>query len=301
MKNLQLLKNFILNKEKQHGYRLNMERKRFNKLLFLCGAGKKRAREERTASSSSYKKQRPTLMPLLSYGTVQGDRTTFKKRLKHALTTGFRHIDLKQRYSSMLNMTTKNYLRETMAAIEECGLRREDVWITWLGNLKIALKYLTYVDTFLGPHSKKAADDKSIVRTVGIENVYDFDKIQRINNTMPITVLQIQGRVQAHHLIQQCQAHGIRVQVYGLFSALINMMVYSPHHFDVVSALLNGPNLIGYYRRKFPNSVLIVGSARGTSIERNFHQQDIDDEEFNTIDGMMRQLGELPSMGPGWQ
>lgn len=197
-------------------------------------------------------------------------------------------------------MTTENYLRETMAAIEECGLQREDVWITWLGNLKIAWTHLTYVDTYLGPHSKKAAYDKSIVRTVGIENVYNFDKIQRINNTMPITVLQIQGRVQAHHLIQQCQAHGIRVQVYGLFSALISLLNYSLQHFDVVSALLNEPNLIGYYRRKFPDSVLIVGSARGTSIERNFHQQDIDDEEFTKIDDMLRQLGELPSMGPGW-
>jgi diketogulonate reductase-like aldo/keto reductase len=298
MKNLQLLKNSILNKEKQHGYRLNMERKLFNKLLLSGGAGKKRAREEKTVSSSS-KKQRPTLMPLLSYGTVQGDHTTFKQTLKHALKTGFRHIDLKERYSYILGMTTENYLRETMDAIKECGLQREDVWITWLGDLKMARSHLTYVDTYLGPHShsKKGAYDKSIVRTVGIENEHDFDQIQRIHQTMPITVLQIQGRVQAHHLIQQCQDHGIRVQVYGLFSALINMMFDSPQHIDAVNALLHESNLIGYYRRKFPKSVLIVGSVRGTSIERNFQQHDIDDKEFTKIDGMLSQLGKLPSMG----
>jgi hypothetical protein len=254
------------------------------------------------------------IMPGLSYGTAQGNSSSIKKNIKLALENGYKHIDIKQRYASMLRVSESTYLKYIKEAIEESYIPREELWITWHGfsNIEEIIEQLNcqYIDTVIVNNNIDYLIEKKeegLIKNIAVENIYNFEKIKELHELYKINTLQIQAHIKNDELIQQCNEIGIKVQLYGINSALTNLEEY-PSETDDYYYLMKYITI--YYMLKFlsTGNVIIVGSYSGSSIPINIkNYQDILNGTFDKstvdiekIERLLLEIGnELPDMGFG--
>jgi hypothetical protein len=127
-------------------------------------------------------------MPVLGFGVYQIDRADCTEACLRAISAGFRHIDTAQLY---LNE------EEVGVALQQCGLPREEIFVTTkiryprLGKGKTHLRALQgvqkidprtggYVDLFLihSPHALKPKDRKEMWQA--LEKLHDEGKARAI-------------------------------------------------------------------------------------------------------------------------
>ena len=254
------------------------------------------------------------LMPRLSYGTVQGTGNSMKNNLILALQSGYRHIDIKQRYAEVLGLSLLEYLQYIREAIEETDIPREELWITWNGNYNIEeiIEQLNcnYIDTVIANYNIKSLiplRNSKLIKNLAVENIYNFEELQVLHEEYQINTLQIQAHIKNDELIQQCNKIGIKVQLYGINSSLRNLEIF-PNEYDDYIYLIN--NITIYYMLKYVPSgnVIIVSSINGDSIPKNIdNYQDILDGtidessiDISRIERILDEIGyNLPDMGYG--
>lgn len=254
------------------------------------------------------------IMPGLSYGTVQGSGISTKKNIKLALENGYKHLDIKERYAQQLGLSVSKYLQYIREAIEKTAIPREELWITWNGsyNIEEIIEQLNcqYFDTVIANHNIQSLiplRNQKLIKNLAVENIYNFEELQMLHDQYQINTLQIQAHIKNDELIQQCNKIGIKVQLYGINSALRNLESY-PSNYDDYFYLVNYITI--YYMLKYVPSgnVIIVSSTNGDTIPRNIENyQAILDGRFDEssididrIERILLEIGdELPDMGFG--
>lgn len=134
-------------------------------------------------------------MPVVGFGVYQIDRAKTTETCRHAISAGYRHIDTAQIYHNE---------QEVGIALQECGLPREEVFVTTkiryprLGKGKTYLHALQsvqridpredgYVDLFLihSPHGLKPKERKELWQA--LEKLYEDGKAKAIgvSNYLP--------------------------------------------------------------------------------------------------------------------
>jgi len=253
------------------------------------------------------------IMPGLSYGTAQGHGILTKKNIKLALENGYKHLDIKKRYAYALGLSVSEYLQYIREAIEETGIPREELWITWNGsnNIEEIIEQLNcqYIDTVIADDMEYLTTkrDQGLIKNIAVENIYNFEKIKELHERYKINTLQIQAHIKNDVLIQQCNEIGIKVQLYGINSALRNLEEF-PSEMNDYYYLIKYITI--YYMLKYLSNgnVIIVGSYMGSNIPINIKiYQDILDGTFDEstidiekIERLLLEIGDkLPDMGVG--
>ncbi|CAN8097183.1 unnamed protein product [Discula destructiva] len=180
-------------------------------------------------------------MPVIGFGVYQIDRAGTTEACRHALAAGYRHIDTAQIYHNE---------EEVGAALQQCGLPREKVFVTTkiryprLGKGKTYLRALQsvqkidpredgYVDLFLihSPHALKPKERKEI--WLAFEKLYEEGKAKAIgvSNYLPEHLDELKGyakhwppavnQILLHPWTQQretvdyCNQYGIILQAFS--------------------------------------------------------------------------------------
>lgn len=255
-------------------------------------------------------------MPLLSFGTAQGTIDTLKDRIKQALETGYRHLDIKERYAGLLKISVDVYLDAIKQSIQESGIPRKELWITWNGNnieRIIELLNCDYIDTLIGNNLEELnlLKDRGIIKNIAVENIYNFEEIVRLKERYRINTLQIQGHIKNEELIEKCNSIGIKVQLYGIMSSFKNYLFDNFDVFDDPNIQYVYQNIVSYYMFKYmknKGNVIVVSSVNGDSIPVNMelynkiisgsiNNETIDIERIETI---LKKIGDkMPDMGFG--
>ncbi|KAI1382463.1 aldo/keto reductase [Hypoxylon crocopeplum] len=196
---------------------------------------------ELTLTSSVPLRQSDVRMPVLGFGVYQIDRPDCTEACLHAISAGYRHIDTAQLY---------NNEEEVGAALQQCGLPREEIFVTTkvryprLGKGKTYLRALQsvkkidpreggYVDLFLihSPHALKPKDRKEIwlaleklheegkARAIGVSNYQPehLEELKGYATIWPPAVNQIllHPWTQQRETVDYCNEHGIVLQAFS--------------------------------------------------------------------------------------
>ena len=258
-------------------------------------------------------------MPILSFGTVQGEISSLRRNITSALKSGYRHLDIKSRYANHLSTSLNKYLNEIKESIIESGLPREEIWISWKGDdVENVIRTLNceYIDTVIAGNFEELVNlrKNGLIKNIAIENIYEFSEIIRLKEKYGINTLQIQGHIKNDELIRLCNENEIKVQLYGINSSLsryisnkIDSGEYEILEDPDITYLIK--NIIHYYMLKHMRNgnVIIVGSSSGRSISTNIelYNKIITNSteitlEVEKIERTLRNIGnELPDMGTG--
>ena len=68
-------------------------------------------------------------MPDLSFSPKEGHISNLKNKILVALNNGCKHIDIKSRYSHILDASIKDYLMKVKEEIEQSRTSRKELWI----------------------------------------------------------------------------------------------------------------------------------------------------------------------------
>ena len=266
------------------------------------------------------------IMPFLSCGTETGHISKLKNKILVALNSGYKHIDIKSRYSNLLDASVKDYLIEIKEGIKESRILRKELWITWNGgqiitnenNIENVIKFLEcdYIDTIIGNNGDLVElvllRDKGLVMNLAVENIYDFEKIKELQGLYGINTLQIQAHIKNDKLIRDCNAIGVKVQLYAISSSINKYSIneYESGNFDIlekpeIKYVIN--NIIRYYMVKYikTDNVIIIESDDYSYFPTSMkiYNEIINGEELidiDRIDTLLKDIGNnLPDMGSG--
>ncbi|KAG6873413.1 hypothetical protein C0995_015838 [Termitomyces sp. Mi166 len=173
------------------------------------------------------------LMPLLGFGVYQNYTT--RDSVLEAFKAGYRHVDSAQVYRNEADVGE---------AVRDCGLPREDLFITtkcvskthgYESTLKgvdasLAKFKFDYIDLFLihDPYSgteRRLATYKALqeakaagkIRTVGVSNygIKHLEEIRDAGFPMPsVNQIELHPFCQQRPIVSYCREHGIVVQAY---------------------------------------------------------------------------------------
>ena len=226
-------------------------------------------------------------MPQICFGTVQAN---LNKTLPAAIKMGYRHIDGAEAYGPVAKSIISKELKK---------IPRKDMWITWKDNgitmekIRRIIDKLdcSYIDLFLIHHScgspadfteLKKAQAAGLIRFYGVSNCEDIEVIKKLKKEHNIYANQIQarppgGRVAEREpmpadFIEQCNAIGVNIMLFGTISGISNSDNFGPIIDDIT-------NVNKYYIQKYISrmNVLMVASISGSSL-----QQNLDDVTFAT-------------------
>jgi diketogulonate reductase-like aldo/keto reductase len=255
-------------------------------------------------------------MPKICFGTAQG---LLDKTLPLALANGYTHIDGAEVY---------NNHRIVQEAIRH--VQRQSLWITWKDN-NITLEKIQeivrklqcgYIDLFLIHFGcgvaqdyveLKKAQSAGLIRFYGVSNCEDFDTIRTLKQEHNIFANQIQARppggsiqeraIMKDTFIEQCNAIGVSVMLYGTVSGILNSMdLFQEENYKYWIENKNLENINKYYIDKYVSSkpnVLMVSSVSvsGQSLKRNIFdvKKSIEGplltaEKFNEIERKLLQI-----------
>ncbi|KAI1084594.1 aldo/keto reductase [Whalleya microplaca] len=196
---------------------------------------------ELTLTSSVPLRESDIRMPVLGFGVYQIDRPDCIEACLRAISAGYRLIDTAQLY---------NNEEEVGVALQQCGLPREDIFVSTkiryprLGKGKTYLRALQsvkridpredgYVDLFLihSPHGMKPKDRKEIwlaleklheegkARAVGVSNyqIEHLEEMKEYATVWPPVVNQIllHPWTQQRETVDYCNKHGIALQAFS--------------------------------------------------------------------------------------
>ena len=274
---------------------------------------------------------RDKIMPLLSFGPKDGHESNLSDRVLVALTYGYRHIDIKSRYSNSLKLNVKEYLINVKEGIQASRVPRDRIWITWNGgklinneeNIQRVIDILNckYIDTIIGNNGDLSdlapLKDKGLVNNLGVENIYDFEKIKNLQELYGINTLQIQAHIKNDELIKKCNEIGIKVQLYGILSSFTKYKTieYNSGNFDILEnpssdIIYLDEHLMKYYMIKYlkNKNVIISSTLKGPTIIKNMYlckqilNGNINKDSINieNIETILKDIGDkLPDVGEG--
>ena len=225
-------------------------------------------------------------MPNICFGTAQGQ---LESTLAIALANGYFHIDGAEAYNN-----------HKIVQVAISAIPRQGLWITWKDN-NITLEKIQeivrrlqcgYIDLFLihlscGIHQDyvelKKAQSAGLIRFYGVSNCENFDTILQLKKEHDIFANQIQARppggsiegraLMKDDFIEQCNAIGVCVMLFGTVSGIINSTdVFQEENYKYWIENDNLQNVNKYYIDKYIRSrpnVLMVSSGTGTTLKRN--------------------------------
>ncbi|KAJ7924967.1 NADP-dependent oxidoreductase domain-containing protein [Mycena leptocephala] len=245
-------------------------------------------------------------MPLLGFGVYQNYDA--KPSVLEAFKAGYRHVDSAQVYRNE---------EDVGAAIKECGLKREDLFITtkcvskthgYASTLKgvdtsLAKFKLDYIDLFLihDPFSgteRRLATYKALleakaagkIRSVGVSNygVHHLEELKGANFEMPtVNQIELHPLCQQKPIVEYCKANSIVVQAYcpiirGKMDNEVITKIASKHNRDPAQILLRWSLQKGY--------VPLPKSATPSRINSNAQLYDfeLDAQEMSSLDALDR-------------
>jgi diketogulonate reductase-like aldo/keto reductase len=230
-------------------------------------------------------------MPGLCFGTVQ---PLLEENLRAALEMGYRHLDGADSYLEQVGRDYYDILRKGLRA---SGIEREDLWITWksgrvsIENVRRTIDKLDcrYLDLYLIHFGCGTDQDFSalqecqragLIRYFGVSNCEDIATLKRLKGRFDIYANQIQarppgGRIRGRSqmsadFVEQCNEIGIRIMLFGSFSAVFN----SETRIDgtMVSAHSLAGRINSYYLQRYVlgrGNCLMVSSITGHSLKPN--------------------------------
>jgi len=255
-------------------------------------------------------------MPKICFGTAQG---LLDKTLPLALANGYTHIDGAEVYNN------HRIVRESIRLKQ-----RRSLWITWKDNTitvekiqDILIKLQCgYIDLFLihfgcgvaqDYDELKKAQKAGFIRYYGVSNCKDFNTILALKREHNIFANQIQARPPGGSIqgrdglkdtfIEECNAIGVSVMLYGTISGILNSMdLFQEENYRYWIENNNLENINKYYIDKYirskPNVIMVSSmSLSGESLRKNIFDVNksiegplLTAEKFNEIERKLLQI-----------
>jgi len=255
-------------------------------------------------------------MPKICFGTAQ---ELLDKTLPLALDNGYTHIDGAEVYNN------HRIVRESIRLKQ-----RRSLWITWKDNTitvekiqDILMKLQCgYIDLFLihfgcgvaqDYDELKKAQTAGFIRYYGVSNCEDFNTILALKREHNIFANQIQARppggsIQRRdglkdNFIEECNAIGVSVMLYGTISGILNSMdLFQEENYRYWIENNNLENINKYYIDKYirskPNVIMVSSmSLSGESLRKNIFDVNksiegplLTAEKFNEIERKLLQI-----------
>ena len=215
-------------------------------------------------------------MPKICLGTVQGHGSGVEAYLEQAYALGYRHIDCADAY------IRPGYMEGLKSFIHQHD--RSELWITWKGSylsrIPETLKKLDcgYFDLYLIHHDRSCESSSllaklreyrkaGLISEFGISNCNKLPKLLEYKISFPeLYALQIQAFPDLDELIKAMSEAGVHVMLFGMVSGVVEAINREKIGYDALDIV---PNLVSWYIQKYPQSVPIVGTITGSTLEVN--------------------------------